>query len=290
LRIIGGGGGIISLQYADGTLLFSSCELSYVNYLKVILMLFEKVSDMGINFHKSEIIPMNLGPEQVHEVMHTLNCPVGKLPFGYLGRPIHFEKLTREDLQPLFDKLIKTIAGWRVKMLAYSSIIVLIKTWLASVPVYLLSFLKFPKWAIKLLESQMGHCVWNGSNESHRYHLASWQQVNMRQEFGGLGVPNLRELNLCLLGSWVRRYSLDKDNIWKKLVDYKYNTRNPNIFTCKELGASNFWNGVIWVARVAKMGYRWQVGNGVKIHFWEDVWLWSSSLAIQYWKTYCTIN
>jgi hypothetical protein len=115
--------------------------------------------------------------------------------------PIHFEKLTREDLQPLIDKLIKRIAGWRGKMLAYSSRIVLIKTCLTSVLVYLLSFLKFPKWAIKLLESQMGHCLWNSSNERHRYHLASWQHVNIRQEFGGLGVPNLRELNLCLLGS-----------------------------------------------------------------------------------------
>jgi hypothetical protein len=175
-------------------------------------------------------------------------------------------------------------------MLAYSSRIVLIKTCLVSVPVYLLSFLKFPKWAIKLLESQMGHCLWNSSNESHRYHLASWQQVNMKQEFGGLGVPNLRELYLCLLGSWVRWYSSDKDKIWKKLVDYKYNTSNPNIFTCKELGVSNFWKGVIWAARVAKMGNRWQVGNEVKIHFREDVWLESSSWAIQYWEIYCIIN
>jgi hypothetical protein len=86
----------------------------------------------------------------------------------------------------------------------------------------------------------MGHYLWNSSNESHRYDLASWQHVNMRQEFGGFGVPNLRELNLCLLGSWIRRYSLDQDKIWKDLVDYKYNTFNPNIFTCKELGASNF--------------------------------------------------
>jgi hypothetical protein len=146
-------GGIISLQYADGTFLFSSCELPYVKNLKVVLMLFEKVSGMRINFHKSEIIPMNLDSEQVHQVMHILNCHVGKLPFRYLGVPIHFEKLTREDLQPELDKLIKRIACWRGKMLAYSSRILLIKTCLASVPIYLLSFLKFPKWAIKLLVS-----------------------------------------------------------------------------------------------------------------------------------------
>jgi hypothetical protein len=62
----------------------------------------------------------------------------------------------------------------------------------------------------------------------------------MEKEFGGLGVPNLRELNLCLLGSWVRRYFVDNEKIWKQLIDFKYNTSSPNIFTCRENGASNF--------------------------------------------------
>jgi hypothetical protein len=31
-------------------------------------------------------------------ISHILNCPVGGLPFKYLGVPIHFEKLKREDL------------------------------------------------------------------------------------------------------------------------------------------------------------------------------------------------
>jgi hypothetical protein len=39
-------------------------------------------------------------------------------------------------------------------------------------------------------------------------------------------------------------------------VDYKYNTCNPNVFTCRDDGASNFWKGVLWAARVVKMGYR----------------------------------
>jgi hypothetical protein len=33
---------------------------------------------------------------------------------------------------------------------------------------------------------------------------------------------------------------LDDKKIWRQLVDYKYNTANPNIFTCRELDSSNF--------------------------------------------------
>jgi hypothetical protein len=137
--------GIMTLQYADDILLFSSCGSSEIRNLKIVSMLFEKVSGMRINFNKSECIPINLEADQIHEIAHILYCPMGSLPFRYLGVPMHYEKLNREDLQLVLDKLIKRIAGWRGRLLAYSKRLVLIKTCLASIPVYLLSFMKFPK-------------------------------------------------------------------------------------------------------------------------------------------------
>jgi hypothetical protein len=47
---------------------------------------------------------------------------------------------------------------------------------------------------------------------------------------------------------------------------------------------------VLWAAKVAKMGYRWKLGNGQKVRFWEDVWVENSSLAIQFWEIYVIIN
>lgn len=46
----------------------------------------------------------------------------------------------------------------------------------------------------------------------------------------------------------------------------------------------------MWAAQAAKMGYRWKVGNGRKIRFWEDNWLGSSSLIIQFWPIYRIVN
>jgi hypothetical protein len=43
-------------------------------------------------------------------------------------------------------------------------------------------------------------------------------------------------------------------------------------------------------ARVVKMDYRWNVGSGSKVRFWEDCWIGSSSLAIQYWELYYIVN
>jgi hypothetical protein len=86
------------------------------------------------------------------------------------------------------------------------------------------------------------------------------------KEFGGLGVPDLRDLNISLLGSWIRRYQ-NGDRLWREVIDSKYNTKNPNVFCCPIYNASSFWNGVMWTDNVAKMGYRWKIGNEGKISF-----------------------
>jgi hypothetical protein len=74
--------GILALQYADDTLLFSSCDPEYIRNLKGILMIFEQVASMRVNFHKSEMILLNLYENRIHELAHILNCPVGVCLLG----------------------------------------------------------------------------------------------------------------------------------------------------------------------------------------------------------------
>jgi hypothetical protein len=66
------------------------------------------------------------------------------------------------------------------------------------------------------------------------------------------------------------------------MLDFKYRTKNPNIFQSNTRGASSFFRGFMWAAQAVRMGYRWIIGDGKKIRFWEDNWLGSSNLAIQY--------
>jgi hypothetical protein len=169
---------------------------------------------MRINFQKSELIPLNLEQDQTHEIAHLFSCLVGNFPIKYLGAPLHHEKLTREDIQPLVDK-IKRITGWRGRLLSYVARVTLIQTCIASIPIYFLSFIKFPKWAIKTISSKMANCPWNDNEDKHRWHLANWDNISMRKEFGGVGIPNLRDLNICLLGSWIKRFQKDEGKLWK---------------------------------------------------------------------------
>jgi hypothetical protein len=117
-----------------------------------------------------------------------------------------------------------------------------------------------------MITSQMGHSLWNNTEDRHRYHLANWQLVAQKKDFGGLGIPDLRSLNLSLLCAWIFRYHLNDNAIWVQILDSKYKTKNPNMFCRSDVGAS-LWKGVLWAAQAAHMGVKWIVDNGKKVRF-----------------------
>jgi hypothetical protein len=137
-----------------------------------------------------------------------------------------------------------------------------------------------------MINFHMGHFLWDNSEEKHRYHLVNWPLVAQKKEFGGLGISDLRSLNIALLSVWILRYQLNKDTIWTKIVDFKYRAENPNVLCCSYVGTSPFWKGVLWAMQAAKRGIHWKLGDGSKVRFWEDQWVGNTSLAILYWPLY----
>ena len=136
----------------------------------------------------------------------------------------------------------------------------------------------------------MANFLWNDNEDKHRWHVANWGSLSMCKKFGVLGIPDLGELNMCLLVSWLQRYQIDNDKLWKQIMYAKYDTENPNMFYSNSTGASQFFKGLMWTAKLAKMGYRWRIGDGRKVRFWKDNWIGPSSLAIQFWDLYIIVN
>jgi mannosylglycoprotein endo-beta-mannosidase len=46
----------------------------------------------------------------------------------------------------------------------------------------------------------------------------------------------------------------------------------------------------MWALRSVRFGYRWIVGDGTKIRFWEDTWFDTSPLSVQFWDIYIICN
>jgi hypothetical protein len=100
-------GGVISLQYAEDTILFVANDLELATNLKNTLTCFEQVLGMRINFGKSELIPINMDLDEAKGFVDMFNCAVGTFLIKYLGIPLHYDKLRRENIEPLIDKILK---------------------------------------------------------------------------------------------------------------------------------------------------------------------------------------
>jgi hypothetical protein len=100
-------GGVTHLQYADDTLLLFEPDMHNIATVKAILLSFELMSCLKINFHKCEVVTMGMDTAEGQAVADLLNCKLGKLPFTYLGLPIAARACTVQD----WDPLCTTVAG-----------------------------------------------------------------------------------------------------------------------------------------------------------------------------------
>ena len=103
-------GGISILQYADDTILFMDHDLDKALNMKLVLCIFEQLSGLKINFHKSELFCFGKAKEREQDYKTLFGCDIGSLPFRYLGIPIHFRKLTNGEWKLVEDRFEKKLS------------------------------------------------------------------------------------------------------------------------------------------------------------------------------------
>jgi hypothetical protein len=57
--------------------------------------------------------------------------------------------------------------------MSYVARLALLKACLASIPLYLMSVIKFSKWAIEVINSQTTNFFWDDLGDKHKYHLSN---------------------------------------------------------------------------------------------------------------------
>jgi hypothetical protein len=65
--------------------------------MKLLLTVFELMSGLNINFHKSEIFYYSWAKEFEDEYIEFFGCNAGKYPWRYIGIPMHHRQLLNID-------------------------------------------------------------------------------------------------------------------------------------------------------------------------------------------------
>ncbi|WJX74571.1 hypothetical protein P8452_58208 [Trifolium repens] len=175
------------LQFADDTLLLGMKSWANVRALRAVLLLFELMSGLKVNFNKSMLVGVNISDSWLCEAAFALRCRVGGIPFLYLGLPIGGDPRRLGFWEPVLARIRSRLSGWGNRFLSFGGRLVLLKSVLTSLPVYALSFFKAPPGIISTIESLLVHFFWGGCEDSRKTSWINWKTICLRKEYGGLG-------------------------------------------------------------------------------------------------------
>lgn len=145
---------------------------------------------MRIHFHKRDLLTINIEENVATSFAQFFAVNWDLFPSNTWGVPLHFDKLRREDHQPIIDRIIRNISGWMGRTFCYRGELILSSACIVRVPAYLMAIIKLPKWAINVINSQMAHFFWGNMGDSHKNHLAHWGLVSRKRNFWRPGNPN----------------------------------------------------------------------------------------------------
>jgi hypothetical protein len=160
--------------------------------LKFILCLFEQLSGLKINFHKSEIFYLGGAAERKNCYADIFTFPTNNLPMKYLGSRLMIKKLCKTLWTPMVEKMENKLGSWQGRSLSLGGRLVLINSSLINVPLYMLSMYKALKIVIMKIDVYRKILLWQGGHNK-KNHLVDWNLVCSPKDQGGLGVLDLKK-------------------------------------------------------------------------------------------------
>ncbi|XP_049354731.1 uncharacterized protein LOC125819316 [Solanum verrucosum] len=264
---------ITHLLYADDSLVFCGVEVSQIRHLRAILTIFEAISGLHVNWQKSCLFPVNQ-VNNMQGLSDNLGCQVASLPTKYLGMPLGAKNKELEVWSEVLERSERKLTRWKSQYLSLGGRVTLIKSVLDALPTYMLSRFPLPKSIGKKLNKLRRVFLWQGNKEKQGYNLVKWEEVIMSKVQGGLGIKNLSIQNTSLLQKWLWTFCCEDTSLWRRFIAEKYGLHS-NWITEEVNGTfgCSVWKTIrrMWTDFNAQVTFK--VGNGLKISFWNEIWL-----------------
>jgi hypothetical protein len=266
------------LQYADDTLCIGEASVDNLWTLKAVLRGFEMASGLKVNFWKSCIMGINVTNDFLELASGFLNCRIGNIPFKYLGLPVGANPRSISTWQPMLDSIKRRLGSWGNKYVSLGGRIVLINAVISSISIFFLSFMRMPVKVWREVVKIQRNFLWSGLSKRRRISWVKWSDICKPKKEGGLGIRDLRVVNLSLLAKWRWKLLSDEEDVWKNVIIAKY---GQNVLGNARLDDGDVGNLAFpWWRDLCRLdkGEWWfnqlavkELGRGNSIKFWKEV-------------------
>lgn len=214
------------LQFVDDTILILENKTKSILGIKKILIIFQMLKGLKVNFSKSNIYTANKDQEQGDQWARMLGCRIGNFPFQYLGATIGGNSGRKNYWFKITKRVKTTLNKCRSRYLSKAGRLILIKAVIDAIPTYWISNHKLPLGIQKEIEKIKRDFYWGLSEEeglrNKKLHMIRWEIICNPKKRGGLGVKVLAWKNAALLAKWWWRAKLERSSLWYKLLTNKY--------------------------------------------------------------------
>ncbi|XP_073363100.1 uncharacterized protein [Aegilops tauschii subsp. strangulata] len=198
-------GGVTHLQYADGTMIMVEGSALDIANLKFLLLCFEAMSGLKINFDKSEAIILGFLAQDQQRIVDNLNCRVTSFPITYLGMPMADSKILMTAFDPLVGRVASRAEPWQGQLTSNGSKSILISSNLASLPMFMMGVHILHDGVHSAFNKDLARFFWQAANGRQNYHMVNWADICVPQDRGGLGITASCRMNVVLMLRWVWR-------------------------------------------------------------------------------------
>lgn len=265
---------ISHLLFADDSIIFCRATAEEGSRVLKVLVDYEGDSGQKLNKEKTSLFfSKNMRREVQEQVKSQFEAQIIKHHERYLGLPPLVRKGKRKAFNCIKDLVGRKIAGWKGKLLSNAGREIRIKAVSQVTPTYTMSCFKLPDSLCKELNSMMSNFWWGQKEKERKMAWISWEQLGTPKKEWGMGFRDLRAFNLALLTKQGWRIQQNPGSMVHRVFKAKY--FGGSSFKDAQLGSrpSYVWRSIMAAKEIVEKGSRWVIGNGKRVHIWEDRWI-----------------
>ena len=132
--------------------LFVDLGKADISAVQCILKLFGDAFGLQTSFQKCVAYPVACNGNNIDDILQEFRGPKGAFACRYLGLPLGTRKPRKIQIQPLLDRAVGRLKGWKGKMMNMVGRRVIINSVLTATSTYFLTVFQPDKWMNKKLD------------------------------------------------------------------------------------------------------------------------------------------